>query len=107
MGIGAHMTVILQPTLLDLPGVNLNNRLIPWKESSTQNQTNIMIANKLFLRWSYPTHSSYRLTYFRSLTRLGVPEKYNSFEGAYQDRHFDYVRLLREAAIPTTFPMNS
>ena len=42
MGIGAHMTVILTPTLLDLPGVNLNNRLIPWKESFTQNQTNMV-----------------------------------------------------------------
>ena len=38
MGIGAHMTVILTPTLLDLPSVNLNNRSIPWKESFTQNQ---------------------------------------------------------------------
>jgi hypothetical protein len=40
MGIGAHMTVILTPTLWDLPSVNLNNRLIPWKESFRQNQTN-------------------------------------------------------------------
>jgi len=42
MGIEAHMTVILTPTLWDLPSVNLNNRLIPWKESFTQNQTNMV-----------------------------------------------------------------
>jgi len=50
MGIGAHMTVILTATLCDLPSVNLNNRLIPWKNRSRKIKLINMVPFRTFHR---------------------------------------------------------